>query len=84
MFSYVTIVRGAEGHFLSTPLLSQGHEPGLRDFSDDGGQVVFAVSVASLGGGLGVSISTALTRGLTLGEVDEKNMSNNTCIYRMT
>lgn len=67
----ITIVSDAEGHALSTPLLPEGHESGLRDLSDDGGQVILAAAVVAWRSGLGVSVSTvtASDHRLTLEEI---------------
>lgn len=63
----VTGIRGGECHALSTPFLPEGEEPGLRDFSDNGGQV-FLVSTVALRRGLGLRASavTAPGGGFTL------------------
>lgn len=66
----ITIVRDGEGHALSTPLLPEGHESGLRNLSDDRGQVFLAVASVPWRRALGVSSSTitAPDHGLTLEE----------------
>lgn len=67
---YITIVRDAEGHALSAPLLPEGDQSGLRDLSDNGGQMLLVAPIVAWRRGLGVSICT-ITAGdhrLTLGE----------------
>lgn len=66
-FSRFTIIRDAEGHALSTPLLPEGHESGLRHLSDDGRQMVLAAIVAWRRGlWLSITTITASDHRLTL------------------
>lgn len=51
----ITVVRDAEGHALPAPLLPEGDEPGLRDLSDDGGQVLLLAAAVAWRRSLGVS-----------------------------
>lgn len=55
---YITIVRDAEGHALSAPLLPEGDQSGLRDLSDDGGQMLLVAPIVAWRRGLGVSVCT--------------------------
>lgn len=55
---YITIFRGSRSHALSTPLLPEGDESGLRDLSDDGGKVFLVVAILAQRRGLGVPITT--------------------------
>lgn len=50
-----TVVRDAEGHVLPAPLLPKGDEPGLRDLSHDGGQVLLLAAAVARRRSLGVS-----------------------------
>lgn len=63
---HITVVREAECHALSTPLFPEGDEPGLRDLSHDGGQML----LVAWRGGFTVSVRavTAINQGLTLEE----------------
>lgn len=63
---HITVVRKAECHALSTPLFPEGDEPGLRDLSHDGGQML----LVAWRGGFTVSVRavTAINQGLTLEE----------------
>lgn len=63
---YITVVREAECHALSTSLFPEGEEPGLRNLSHDGGEMLLAV----WRGGLTVSVRTvtAINHKLTLGK----------------
>lgn len=49
---YITIVRDAEGHALSAPLLPEGDQSGLRDLSDDGGQMLLVAPIVAWRRGL--------------------------------
>lgn len=51
----ITVVRDAEGHAVPAPLLPEGDEPGLRDLSDDGGQVLLLAAAVAWRRSLGVS-----------------------------
>lgn len=68
-FLFCTCITIAKDLTLSTPLLPEGDEPGLRDLPDDGGQMFPVVVAVAWRRGLGVPISTvaALSRGFTLG-----------------
>lgn len=71
----ITIVRDVEGHALSTPLLPKGHESGLGDLSNNGGQVLLVVvAIVDRRRSFRVSISTitATDHRLTLKDIEEK------------
>lgn len=66
----INIVRDAEGHALSTPLLPEGDESGLRDLPDDGRQVLLVAAAVARRRCLGVSAVTAADHRLTLEETE--------------